>query len=95
MRKVIVVSMLVLTLALGWWFWIHAKTPPKPVLMEQQYRVEKSIPTPGTKIYIPPPPPPTPKPTLKSEIDDWLGIAGKASPLVTMILAILAFRRKK
>jgi hypothetical protein len=60
----------------------------------EKYEKGRAFEVPLKPIPIPPPAQAA-KPSLRETIDFWLTLAGKASPIITAILAVMQFRRRK
>lgn len=97
MKVMLVVCLVAASLVLAMVFWFTPVKSPQPFDMSVQYeyvpRPEKSIDVPQPA--LPPPPTKTFYQKAKEEISSVLEVGGKASPVVTMGLAIWTARKKK
>jgi len=106
-----IVFILMTVVLIGFFWFMPTKTSQMPKMMEIQHEyvppptkghiTEKKgnkslpVPEPVPPITIPQVPQTPSYQKVKGELSDILDIAGKFSPIVTMILAIKAFKRKK
>jgi hypothetical protein len=96
MRATVVVGLVIASLVLAMVFWFTPAKTFRPMMMQYEYvpRPEK-----GKDVGPPeapaPPPPKTFYQKAKEEISSVLDVGGKASPVVTMILAIWTAKKKK
>jgi hypothetical protein len=99
MRITVFILLILTTIILIGIFWLPAKAE-KAMMPKFPPMLDKGMdePKPGQKIVIIPQPAPPPESSYqkaKKEILSWLEIAGKGSPVITMILAVRMARKKK